>query len=239
MSTDPVVFSVLAHSGAIFNGLAGVTVMAAPPAISAAWFPPSQRTTATSISQLSNVMGCGLSSILGPLMVPDSFINDTGSAYAEDAPTKPQVRRELRWFMLTLAAPAAAAFAAMVLYFPSKPPTPPSASGAVPRTDFSSGLRCLLRNRDYWLAAFSYAGPGGISAAWTATIALILRDLGVREAESGLMIVVTQALGVAMAMAAARALDRPELKRRLRGAIIGINIVALVFVVWLALLCLK
>ena len=50
LSTDDLTFTVMSHICAILNGLSGVTVMAAPPAISAAWFPPSERTTATCIT---------------------------------------------------------------------------------------------------------------------------------------------------------------------------------------------
>ena len=40
------------HICAILNGISGVTIMAAPPLISSAWFPPSERTTATAINQV-------------------------------------------------------------------------------------------------------------------------------------------------------------------------------------------
>ncbi len=52
LTTAPAAFTVLAHVGAIINGVAGVAVLSVPPALSAAWFPPSERTTATSISQV-------------------------------------------------------------------------------------------------------------------------------------------------------------------------------------------
>ena len=45
--------------------------MAAPPALSAVWFPPHQRTTATSISQVFTQLGTGLSFAIGPHMVPE------------------------------------------------------------------------------------------------------------------------------------------------------------------------
>ena len=45
-------FTVASHICSILNGLSGVTIMSAPPAISAAWFAPNERTTATSINQV-------------------------------------------------------------------------------------------------------------------------------------------------------------------------------------------
>ena len=63
------------HACAILNGISGVTIMAAPPLISSHWFPPEERTTATSINQAANMLGNGLSMLVGPALVP--WANDT------------------------------------------------------------------------------------------------------------------------------------------------------------------
>ena len=39
--------------------------MAAPPLISSKWFPPNERTTATSINQAFNMLGNGLAMLIG------------------------------------------------------------------------------------------------------------------------------------------------------------------------------
>ena len=57
--------SSLIHVGQFLNGLAGPIAMGAPPAISAEWFPPEQRTTATAISSVANTMGNAVSFLLG------------------------------------------------------------------------------------------------------------------------------------------------------------------------------
>ena len=49
--------------------------MAAPAALSAAWFPADQRTTATAVSQMANGLGNGVSFLLGPKMVPGLATN--------------------------------------------------------------------------------------------------------------------------------------------------------------------
>ncbi len=133
-ASDPP-FTPLAHLGSILNGIAGVTVMSAPPAISAAWFPPSQRTTATSVNQMGNVLGASVAAVLGPLMVPDFDIPPpVNGTLSSSSPTKEEVRKQLRmYFLLCYAVPSVLLFAAMIAYFPSKPPSPPSASGAEER----------------------------------------------------------------------------------------------------------
>ena len=55
----------LIHTGQFLNGLAGPIAMGAPPALSAEWFPPEQRTTATAIATVSNVFGLAVSFLLG------------------------------------------------------------------------------------------------------------------------------------------------------------------------------
>ena len=53
------------NGGQLMNGLAGPVFMAAPPLISATWFPASQRTTATSLGILSGNVGFALAFIIG------------------------------------------------------------------------------------------------------------------------------------------------------------------------------
>jgi hypothetical protein len=44
----------------MLDGIAGITIMAAPPLISSLWFPPDERTTATAINQVSDYNTPGL-----------------------------------------------------------------------------------------------------------------------------------------------------------------------------------
>ena len=60
-------FSRLIHIGQFLNGLAGPIAMGGPPALSAEWFVPEQRTTATAIASVANTMGNAVSFILGEL----------------------------------------------------------------------------------------------------------------------------------------------------------------------------
>lgn len=58
-------FISLIHTGQFLNGLAGPIAMGAPPALSAEWFPPEQRTSATALATISNVLGLAVSFLLG------------------------------------------------------------------------------------------------------------------------------------------------------------------------------
>lgn len=55
----------LMHVGQFFNGLGGPVAMAAPPILSAVWFPAKERTTATAIGTVFNYMGVAVTFVMG------------------------------------------------------------------------------------------------------------------------------------------------------------------------------
>ena len=85
-------FTLSCHMCAILNGAAGVVIFSAPSALSAAWFPPEERTTATGIAIVFNNLGNALSFLAAPAIVPDpqdvddddddddDDVNDAGNA---------------------------------------------------------------------------------------------------------------------------------------------------------------
>lgn len=69
-TTRHVVGTALVHAGQILNGLAGPVASASAPLLSSLWFPPRERTTATSIVAISMYLGVAVSFIAGPKLVP-------------------------------------------------------------------------------------------------------------------------------------------------------------------------
>lgn len=61
----------MCHLCAILNGIAGIIVFSAPSAVSAAWFPPEERTTATGVAIVFNNLGNAVSFLAAPAIVPD------------------------------------------------------------------------------------------------------------------------------------------------------------------------
>ena len=61
----------MCHICAITNGIAGIVVFSAPSAVSSAWFPPNERTTATGIALVFNNLGNAASFLAAPSIVPD------------------------------------------------------------------------------------------------------------------------------------------------------------------------
>ena len=110
----------------------------------AAWFPPQERVTATSISQMLNNVGQGVSFLVASLMVEEPG-NGTGLVNSTSpGPGVEEVRAQLQHYLLLLAVPAITTFLLALLYFPSKPPTAPSRSSQEPRLDFATGVKQLV-----------------------------------------------------------------------------------------------
>merc|ERR1719495_2394115 len=69
---NEIFFTVSCHICAILNGISNIVVGSAPLAISAAWFPVEERVTATTIAQVFNGLGTGMSFLLASQIVQPS-----------------------------------------------------------------------------------------------------------------------------------------------------------------------
>ena len=154
------------HLCAILNGISGVTICAGPPLISSQWFPTSERTTATSINLAFNMLGNGLSMLLGPRLVHTPANNHTAVEH---------VRHEIDLYMYSHAGVAVTLFVLFCVYFPSKPPHPPAPSSAIQRTQFLPGIKALLGNRNVLLACFAYSISQVKNTVYTSQV--LFRDL--------------------------------------------------------------
>ena len=108
--------------------------MAAPIQISAAWFPPNERTRATGISQMANALGVGVSFFLSNLIVS----KDDESLVSSD---------DIRTLLSVYSGISGAILLLVIVYFPSQAPTPPSISSQEERMSVVQGLKNIIRDR--------------------------------------------------------------------------------------------
>eukprot|EP00811_Abedinium_folium_P032360 NODE_5410_length_1773_cov_21.648238.p1 GENE.NODE_5410_length_1773_cov_21.648238~~NODE_5410_length_1773_cov_21.648238.p1 ORF type:complete len:490 (+),score=72.85 NODE_5410_length_1773_cov_21.648238:116-1585(+) len=154
--------SMLMHAGQLLNGLAGPVAMSVGPVLSATWFPPQERTTATAIVSVLNYGGTAAMFALGPLAVP------VGSMTT--------VAADLRMYMLCEAG-VAALLLVVTVFIPSRPPYPPSRSALVARTTMVAGLKQLGRNRTFHVVALCYGLVTGFFAGWGSMLDPIMQDV--------------------------------------------------------------
>nr|XP_045583952.1 solute carrier family 49 member 4 homolog [Procambarus clarkii] len=129
-------FTVTCHIAAVLNGIAGPLIMSTPPMIAAEWFPPKERTTAMAACQLMTGLGMA-GSYLEALVVRAPTTGVTSS----------QIKSDIRKLLYFYAGVGVALLIAILVYFPKKPPTPPSITSSVERLNFKISLRKLIRRQ--------------------------------------------------------------------------------------------
>lgn len=239
-SKNSTVFLVSCHLCSILNGISGVTICAAPSLLSSQWFPPSERTTATSINQAFNMLGNGLAMVVGPALVhtgKNLTDNNLFHPFGNTSEEVKQAREEIDTYMQIDAGVAVGLFILFCIYFPSAPPHPPAPSSAIQRTQFREGIMNLLTNRDAILVCFSYSISQGVMGAWLSVMVNNFSPLGISDKTIGyigLTSVLSQCL---LSLAFGYLTDR--LKHYMKITIILLLTIATAGFVWLMFICLK
>ena len=162
----------------------------APPLVSTTWFPPSERTTATAIGTLAANFGAALAFFIGPTMIPET--NDTfeGNKHnLTDKDVKFIEGRLMDYFYVQIGI-AAFLFLCVTIYFPSKPPLPPSITQLTrkqTKIGYVEGIKMLITNWSYWLLIFVFAASFGIYFGWSSVLDLAVQPFKIDEKTSGLL----------------------------------------------------
>jgi len=244
------VFTALCHFGAVLNGITSIVVTSVPAAVSAAWFPPEERVTATSISQMLNNIGTAVSFLIATIMVPephDSHDNSTSSCHDTNVDgvknltltATTELRTNIQHYLLVLSAPAAVIFACSIVYFPSKPPQPPSRSSAFQRLHFVSGVWRLVKTPAAWMIAIVWSVPQAIWNNWCAMMVVSLTKIGedggcLTEKWVNVLGIVAVCVGTAVAILVGMATDK--IKGHMKPTIIALLTLGGIFFTFLSLI---
>ncbi|XP_069111136.1 solute carrier family 49 member 4 homolog [Argopecten irradians] len=205
ITTQPPYITWTANIAAFLNALGGPVAMGAPPVLSAAWFPPHQRTTSTAIAALSNYAGVAAAFLVGPLFdstdtgkltqasnsTNESLSTSHNSSWNYSNPTNvddeniTRIRDNVKVLMFSECGLSALVMILVLLYFPSKPPTPPSTSASQERLDIKAGIKKLIRNKMFLLTCVIYGLPLGILGLWASVMSVTLEPHGVSEGQAG------------------------------------------------------
>ncbi|XP_038078857.1 solute carrier family 49 member 4 homolog [Patiria miniata] len=169
-----------ANVGQIFIGIASPVLNGAPTILSAAWFPPHQRTTATAVSTTFIYLGFAVSFLIGPQIVTDIGTangtnidpgNKSDGLFDCETSLDPGVRQHhFNQIMLLIyieCGLGAILALCTLVYYPAKPSTPPSASAATSRESFKKGAFHLAKNRQFWLISLAYSISTGVYSSWS------------------------------------------------------------------------
>ena len=120
--------TVVIYLGHLIAMLPSFIANGAPPLVSNTWFPANERTTATAIGALATNLGAAMSFFIGPSMVPIDSVSNSFKNSERNLSDKYIHFIETRimdYFYVQLGF-AAFLFLCVIVYFPSKPPLPPS-----------------------------------------------------------------------------------------------------------------
>ena len=151
-TTAPYSATILIGFGQFFNGLANSVTGAIPAPVSETWFALNERATATALVALAAGLGSSVSFIIGPLAVSMPKMN--GSHVILNETDVPLIRKQLQHFNYATFGVTAILF--LIVYFPDKPPTPPTVTAASQRFNFKQGMFNLIRHRRMWVLAIVY-----------------------------------------------------------------------------------
>uniref|UniRef100_A0A8C5QM56 Solute carrier family 49 member 4 homolog n=1 Tax=Leptobrachium leishanense TaxID=445787 RepID=A0A8C5QM56_9ANUR len=172
----------LIHGGQLLNGFAGPTVMTAAPFLSTTWFSPDERATATALASMLSYLGAACSFLIGPLVVPPPNVTSSISTdIGHFGPIKDRIEEVLyAEFGVT-----SLLFAAILAYFPSRPPVPPSVAAASRRLSYRNSICRLLGNVRFLLLLLAYAVPLGFYSGWSGVLDLILTPAQISQVDAG------------------------------------------------------
>lgn len=165
--------------------------------LSATWFPPHERMTATAIATLASYLGSAFSYIVGPNLVPDVDYGNLTHYHAgesidinklRNATTPEQMKfllKRINDYLFIEAVLVGLLFFAVLIYFPAKPPSPPSLSSAAGRLDFVAGAKTLLKNQTFWLLLFIFSLSNGVNWGWSSVQDLIFSGVGINQKTAG------------------------------------------------------
>ncbi|KAJ8012350.1 hypothetical protein DPEC_G00041790 [Dallia pectoralis] len=178
----------LVHGGQLLNGLAGPTIMSAGPLLSTTWFAPDQRATATAVASLVSYLGAACSFIVGPLLIPapndttHALVTHTGDVTDNQISN---IRDRIQLVLYAELGMVVLLFVAVLLYFPSRPPVPPSVAAASQRLSYRSSICKLLSNFRFLMIALAYAVPTGVVSGWSGVLDMILTPANVSQVDAG------------------------------------------------------
>ncbi|XP_004467207.1 solute carrier family 49 member 4 [Dasypus novemcinctus] len=172
----------LIHGGQMLNGLAGPTVMNAAPFLSTTWFSADERATATAIASMLSYLGGACAFLVGPLVVPAP--NGTSPLLAAEN-SRAHIKDRIETVLYAEFGVVCLIFSTTLVYFPPRPPLPPSVAAASQRLSYRRSFCRLLSNLRFLMIALAYAIPLGVFAGWSGVLDLILTPVHVSQVDAG------------------------------------------------------
>ena len=167
----------------------GPVALGAPPLVSATWFPPNERTTATAIGTLVGYFGIAIAFAVGPAMVPNEIpASSIGNASATEKVINlgRMMNHKITKYTYFELGLCGVVFLCILCYFPSRPPLPPSLTSSRSHTlSTKTSFRRVLRNGQFWLLMVLAGASFAIYFGWLSMLDVFLAKFQVDPITAG------------------------------------------------------
>ena len=182
---DRKVHTVAINIGQFLIMAGGPVALGAPPLVSATWFPSNERATATAIGTLAGYFGIAMAFAFGPAIVTNKIsASHIGNSSAPDAAKI--MNHKLTKYMFVELGLCAAVFLCVLLYFPSRPPLPPSLTSSRSHAlSTKASFRLLMKNSQFWLLMALTGLSFGIYFGWLSMLDVFLAKFNVDPITAG------------------------------------------------------
>ena len=168
---DNKVRSILINAGQFIIMAGGPVAIGAPPLVSATWFPPSERTTATAIGTLAGYFGIAMAFAVGPAMVHNSTVHNLSASE-----TIENLNHRITQYTFFEVGLCAAVLLCVLLYFPARPPLPPCLSSSTQNTQSTrASFRQVMRDGQFWLLITLAGLVFGVYFGWLSMLDVSLK----------------------------------------------------------------
>ncbi|KAH7135916.1 major facilitator superfamily domain-containing protein [Dendryphion nanum] len=169
--------------GQILTGLSQPFVLAAPTRYSDLWFTESGRISATAVASLANPLGGALAQLINPLLgsIPNMVLYISIIATVACIPS---------------------------FFIPAAPPTPPSASSTISKTDILTSLKHISRSPSFYVLFATFSVYVGFFNSFSSLLNQILYPYGFKEDEAGICGAILILVGLVAAAIASPIFDR-------------------------------
>ena len=205
---DTTVRTMFINLGQFLCMATGIVALGAPPLVSATWFPPSERTTATAIGTLVGCCGIATAFAVGPSIVPgvvaQTNVNNASISNSTQDLAK-QIHQQLRQYTYFELALSTFVFLSALIYFPARPPLPPSPTSSTSyRVSTKAALKKVVKNRQFlWLTTIM-ALIFGVYYGWVSMLDVFLEKFHVDAVTAGWLGCSSMLAGVASGIIAGR-----------------------------------
>ncbi|XP_070149108.1 solute carrier family 49 member 4 homolog [Polyergus mexicanus] len=181
VSSKENVFTIMVHTAAILNGLSGVILGPATALVSAIWFPPGKRTTATGISSACNQLGMAISYLIGPAIVENavaynttSLINNTNfnATVAFDRMYSVVLRTQIMSLMRIEFVGQFLILIGVLCFLPEELCQSVDLSEISERLGLAESVLRLLKNKNMWCLCLAAALSQGVTGPWLAMMTM-------------------------------------------------------------------